>query len=360
MKTKQLLRDMCRILFNAENKIICKVESSEDYLCMVTNKTLNAFFNDDNRTAPTKKICDYVLELCRYYLYPNEYKNNDEYRDNDKIIEFSCKVIFFLMAVCKHNYSMLRVDNAYGNIDNDKKEILYLVLKNFLKTMEKEEVFDNKQFQCYLDKIIGCYSSSPEQFITEKPTPYYTREEIQEYFSISAKSFERLKDYGENCTQKLKKSADRYLELIERYINLTKSLYECSFIYELEETYKKYKEDNPLNDIYPAFIFDKKNDVNKMRVNILNHIAQRSYLSYSVINESYIDYANSTGNYIAAFMKLKVLLDRFQSVYKVCERKMNTEHIQCFSQPISLLDTIYKTLNYLNFQNRVFMNLSID
>ena len=360
MKTKQLLRDMCRILFNAENKIICKNKDSTDYLCVVSNKTLNAFFNDNNRTAPTKKICDYVLELCRYYLYPNEYKNNDEYRNNDKIIEFSCKVIFFLIAVCKHNYSMLRIDDSYGNIDNDKRNILYSVLKDFLKTMEKEEVFDNKKFQCYLDRIIGCYSSSTEQFRTKQPTPYYTREEIQEYFSISAKSFERLEDYGENCTTKLKKSADRYLELIEHYINLTELFYECSFIYELEESYKKYREDNFFYNIYPIFIFDKNSDVNKLRVEILSHMAHQSGLSCSVINKDYIDYANSTGNYIAAFMKLKSLLDRLQRVYEMCEQKMNTKQIQCFSQQTSLIEAICKTMNYLSFQNRVFMNFSID
>lgn len=356
MKTKQLLRDMCRILFNAENKIICRNKGSADYLCIVTNKTLNAFFNDNNRTAPTKKICDYVLELCRYYLYPNEYKNNDEYRDNDKIIEFSCKVIFFLIAVCKHNYSMLRIDDAYGNIDNDKRDILYSVLKDFLKTMEKEEVFDNKKFQWYLDKIIRCCSSSSQQFKNEYPKPYYTREEIQEYFSISSKSFERIEEYGKNYTSQLKKSADRYLALIEHYINLTELFYKCSFTYELEEVYKKYGEDN----IFPVLSFDKNNDVNKLRVDILNHLAQQSGLSYSVINKDYIDYANSTGNYIAAFMKLKSLLDRFQSVYKVCEQKMNTKQIQCFSQQTGLIGTICKTMNYLNFQNRVFMNFSID
>lgn len=269
-------------------------------------------------------------------------------------------MIFLFIAVCKHNYSMLRIDDFYGNIDNDKRDILYSVLKDFLKTMEKEEVFDNRKFQYYLDRIIECYSLSSEQLKTECPAPYYTKEEIQEYFSISTESFERIEEYGKNYAPELKKSADRYLALIEHHINLTELFYECSFIYELEDVYKKYRKDNLLNSIFPVLQFDKKSDVNKLRVDILNYLAGRLGLSYPVINKSYIDYANSTENYIVAFMKLKSLLDRLQRVYEMCEQKINTKQIQCFSQQTSLTEAICKTMNYLSFQNRVFMNFSID
>ncbi len=360
METKGLLRDMCWILFRSENKIVCTKKESDKYLCITANKTLNAFFNDEKRKAPTKKICGYVLELCSYYLYPEKYRNNMEYRNNDSIIRFSCKVIFFLNAVCKHNYSMFRINDDYGKIDDTKRKALYQILEALLRSMEKHEFLDTEQFQKELDRELLFCSRNLEEVQTREPKTYYTKEEIKKYLSIAAESFEKIEKNNGQRLQKLKQGAEDYFSLVNQYISFAELCCECSFIYQLKDAYKKYREDNFWDNEQSSYTFDREGNVDEQRTAVLNFVLDKAGLSHSAINYSYIDYVNSTQSYTKAYMDLKVLRDRLDSIYQNFEWKIKDGQIKEFTWYFGLSESICKMMDYLMFQQRLLMNFSID
>lgn len=372
MKTKTIIQLFCDLVLKYQDKAVCHTKDAVEYQSLKRSSTLNNFFHDDKRNAPTGNICSQMIDLCRFHLYPLEFRNNDAYRNDEAVIAFSCRVLYFLTSVFKRNYSAFAITDESGAIHEEKRDILFLLMQHMFQQMKGKEEFDSDAIIYIIENTIlnlGTWADSDG-------IGSYHRKTIHAHFQTSLDSFHRLEYYKKEPDKKpdLNSEAHKYLKNVDKFIDLMEAVYNCYDIYSLQEIYNLY-----YSEIYPSEkVPDLQKEMNGMkgdyeelmetlRYKLLFRVTSAlcfDWAAESLKNHmgfiNYIDYVNEEELYIIAINRLRSINERLTIICEHCTEKMKSGRITGYYNPDMLMMQIHQLMDYLLFQHRVLMDFSIE